>query len=169
LIEQLAPEVDARGRKGIVIETTMLKALALQATGDIARATTALEQALSLAEPEGYIRLFVDKGEPMRLLLQRMRAEGERMKEYAAQLLAAFGREGLQPSPVILQPLVEPLSERELEVLRMIAEGLSNQEIADRLVVAPSTVKTHINNLYGKLGVNSRVQAATRARELNLL
>ena len=169
LIEQLAPEADARGRKGIVIETTILKALALQAMGDIAQATTVLEQALLLAEPEGYIRLFVDKGQPMQLLLQRIRVEGKRMKEYAAQLLAAFGREGLQPSPVILQPLVELLSERELEVLRMIAEGFSNQEIADRLVVAPSTVKTHINNLYGKLGVNSRVQAVTRARESNLL
>ncbi len=177
-IEQLAPEADARGRRGIVIEMTMLKALALQAMGDMAQATTILEQALSWAEPEGYIRLFVDKGEPMELLIsdfrlwieKQPRGESKKLIEYADKLLAAFPNSAAVAKSEIRNLQSEmALSERELEVLRMIAEGLSNQEIADRLVVAPSTVKTHINNLYNKLGVNSRAQAVTRAHALKLL
>jgi LuxR family maltose regulon positive regulatory protein len=183
-IEQLAPEADARGRKGIVIEATMLKALALQAMGDTAQATTTLEQALLWAEPEGYVRLFVDKGEPMQLLIVRIlasddfrlwiekhpRGEPKKLIEYTDKLLSAFPSTAAVTQSEIRNPKSEmALSERELEVLRLIAEGFSNQEIADQLVVAPSTVKTHINNLYNKLGVNSRAQAVTRAHELKLL
>ncbi len=182
LIEQLAPEAETLGRRGIIIELTMLKALALQALGEMPQALAALKQALSQAEPEGYARLFADKGEPMRLLLQRMKNSSvdSSLAAYVDKLLAAYPKsesetlrskdeQTLQPSAFGLQPLAAPLSERELEVLRMIAAGLSNQEIADRLVVAYSTVKTHINNIYNKLGVNSRVQAVTRAHELKLL
>jgi len=179
-IEQLAPEADARGRKGVVIEMTLLKALALQALGDMAQATFVLAQAISQAEPEGYIRLFADKGEPMKLLIsdfrlqieKQSRGQDQKLIGYADKLLAAFAPPAPMPQSEIsnLQSKIPgPLSERELEVLRMIAEGLSNQEIAGRLVVAPSTVKTHINNLYNKLGVNSRAQAVTRAHELKLL
>ena len=183
LIEQLAPEAEIRGRKGIIIELTMLKALALQALGEMPQALVTLEQALAQAESEGYVRLFADKGEPMKLLLTNFRSELEKRSrdpsrkliDYADRLLAACSpaMPAVQPS-ILIQPAASgafgvPLSERELEVLRMIDAGLSNQEIADRLVVAYSTVKTHINNLYNKLGVNSRVQAVTRARELKLL
>jgi LuxR family maltose regulon positive regulatory protein len=177
-IEQLAPEADARGRKGIVIEMTMLKALALQAMGDMAQATTVLAQALSWAEPEGYIRLFVDKGEPMRLLISDFRlriekhpqGESKKLIEYTDKLLSAFPSiAAVTQSEIRNRQSEMALSERELEVLRMIAAGDSNQEIATKLVVAPSTVKTHINNLYNKLGVNSRTQAVARAHELKLL
>ena len=102
----------------------------------------------------------------MRELLKKLEIRDQRLKAYAHRLLASF--EGPQPPP-FLSLAGEPLSEREREVLRLIADGLSNQEIAEKLVVAVSTVKTHINNVYGKLGVRSRTQAAACAREMNLL
>jgi LuxR family maltose regulon positive regulatory protein len=129
----------------------------------------------------------VDEGEPMKLLIanfglqieRRERGESERLIAYVNKLLTAFPDERRpttdesetlrSKSEQALQPLVEPLSERELEVLRLIGEGYSNQEIADKLVVALSTVKTHINNIYSKLDVTSRVQAVSHAQELNLL
>jgi LuxR family maltose regulon positive regulatory protein len=149
-----------------------------------AEAFAALDQALTLAEPQGYVRTFVDEGEPLRLLLQRMKAEGRSpsMNDYMNKLLAAFATpEGQsakvhpfdiaqdKPSSFNLQPPVEPLRDRELEVLSLIAEGRSNQEIADKLILGLSTVKTHVNNLFRKLDVSSRTQAIARARELGLL
>jgi LuxR family maltose regulon positive regulatory protein len=126
-----------------------------------------------LAQPEGYVRLFVDEGEPMRLLLQRRKAEGGRMNEYAGKLLAAFGQQNiaadLHPSAFIPQPLIEPLSERELEVLRLVAQGLTNNEISQRLVLALSTVKGHNLRIFGKLQAQNRSEAVRRARELGLL
>jgi LuxR family maltose regulon positive regulatory protein len=171
LLSRLLLAAERAGRLGRVIEILALQALAAYAQGDTAGAVDALERALTLAEPEGYIRTFVDEGEPIRLLLERVKAEDRGMKEYAAQLLAAFKvMDKLHPSAFIPQPsLVESLSERELEVLRLIADGLSNHEIADKLVIGLGTVKTHINNIFGKLDVKSRTQAVARARELNLL
>jgi len=173
LLDSLLQVAEAAGQTGNVIELLALKALALQVQGQPAQAMTALERALTLAEPEGYLRIFVDEGEPMKLLLQRMKAEDGRMKEYIGNLLAAFGKQpasaDLHPSSLRPQPLVEPLSERELEVLRLIADGFSNAEIASKLVIAQGTVKRHINNIYGKLGVASRTQAVARSRELGLL
>src|SRR5206468_708887 len=122
------------------------------------------ERALTLAEAEGYIRIFVDEGAPMAALLAQIAERTSPVARYAATLLKAFPRtecrgmsaESLAPARSVLSPqssaLVEPLSKRELEVLRLIADGHSNQAIADRLVVAVSTVKRHINNIYGKLG-----------------
>ncbi len=110
----------------------------------------------------------------MRLLLQRVNAESGplRVKEYVGKLLSAFGKQpsntGLHPSSFSPQPLVEPLSEREIEVLRLIADGFSNAEIGHKLFIAVGTVKRHINNIYGKLAVQSRTQAIVRARELRL-
>ncbi len=180
LLDSLLQAAEAAGQTGNVIELLALRALALRAQGQSAQAMTMLERALTLAEPEGYFRIFVDEGEPMRLLLQRMKvedprkgAEGGRMQEYIGNLLAAFGEQpasaDLHPSSFISQPLVEPLSERELEVLRLIADGFSNAEIASKLVIAQGTVKRHINNIYGKLGVQSRTQAVAKAREIGLL
>ncbi len=126
-----------------------------------------LEQALSLAQPEGYIRLFVDEGAAMVELLRQAASRGLH-SDYVGQLLAAFGdieRSGLPATPA----LVEPLTARELEVLRLLAAGLSNREIAQELSIALSTVKTHARRIYGKLDVSSRTQAAVRAREWNLL
>jgi LuxR family maltose regulon positive regulatory protein len=160
---------EAAGQTGNVIELLALKALALQTQGQPTQAMTTLEHALALAEPEGYLRIFVDEGKPMELLLQRLKAEDGRIKDYVDKLLSAFGERILHPSSLIRQPLFEPLSERELEVLRLIADGLSNAEIAQRLVIAQGTVKRHINNIYGKLGVQSRTQAVARSRELGLL
>ena len=113
------------------------------------------------------MRIFVDEGEAMARLLRCALARGI-APSYVSRLLAAFGESAPAASPVA-QALVEPLTERELEVLRLIAAGLSNQEIAHELVVALSTVKSHVNHIYGKLGVKSRTQAVVRAQELDLV
>ncbi len=180
LLGRLLADAESKARMHSAIEILILQALALQVPGDRPAALTALEQALALAEPEGYVRMFVDEGAPMARLLQAGRAQGI-APNYISRLLAAFGKdEGrrmkaevpsapLQPSSFIAQPLVEPLTERELEILQLIADGFSNQAIADRLVIALSTVKRHINNVFGKLAVQSRTQALLRARELQLL
>jgi LuxR family maltose regulon positive regulatory protein len=150
-----------------LISALALQALAFQAQDDEESALISLGRALVLAEAEGYVRAFVDEGQPMARLLQRALAQGI-ATEYCRRLLPALGEMAGAPAPG-QQSLVEPLTERELEVLGLIAAGLSNQEIADELVVAVSTVKTHINHLYGKLGVRSRVQAVAEAREVGLL
>ena len=155
--------VSAAGRGVSIVEVRAWQALAAATP---AEALQFLEEALRLGKPEGFIRTFVDKGAPMRLLLERFKAQGGDLKNYILTLLAAF--EGA-PQPLVTQPLVEPLSKRELEVLRLLADGLSNQEIAQKLVVTVGTVKTHVHNTLGKLGVSSRAQAVLRARELSLL
>ena len=167
LLALLLEVVEAAGRIGSMIKILALQAHAFQAQGDVDPALSALERALSLAEPEGYVRTFVDEGEPMARLLRRAMAQGI-APNYVSKLLAAFG-EAVEPPPSVVQPLIEPLSERELEVLRLIAAGLSNREIAQELVVAVSTVKSHINHIYGKLAVTSRTQAVAKAQALDLL
>jgi LuxR family maltose regulon positive regulatory protein len=190
LLVRLRSAAQAAGRIGRVIETLAVLAVALQARGETGQALAALEPALALAEPEGYVRVFVDEGEAMRSVIRDWRLETRRQKRdggearlnrllvYADKLLAAFPDRMLQypitndPSPIsTLQslPLVEPLSEREIEVLHFIAAGMSNQDIAQKLVVALSTIQWHLKNIYGKLNVHSRTQAVARARELGLL
>jgi LuxR family maltose regulon positive regulatory protein len=157
-------------RTGSVIEMLVLRALAYQAQGDKGDAITSLARALTLAEPEGYVRTFVAHGEAMRLLLKGLETRDLRLEGYIARLLSAYRETTPQPPISNLQSLlVEPLSERELEVLRLIAGGFNNREIADRLFVGVNTIKTHINNIYHKLDVKSRTQAVARARDLNLL
>ena len=160
------------GRAGRLVEILTLQAAALLAQGRRDQALTALEQALTLARPEGYVRLFLDA--PIGELLRQLAAKGTAV-DTVGQILAALRKErgtqdqgpglGTSPSP----PLVEPLSERELEVLRLLAVGLSNKEIAETLVIAASTVKQHLKNIYGKLDVHNRTQAANLARDLDLL
>jgi LuxR family maltose regulon positive regulatory protein len=182
LLERLLKAAEADKRKGSAIEILGLQALAYHAQGDLTAALLSLQRALALAEPEGYLRIFLDEGEPMRLLLQRMKAEGGRMNEYAGKLLAAFGQPGMaddfhplaftparRAGASVPQPLIEPLSERELEILKLIAQGLSNREIGGRLFLALDTVKGHNRRLFDKLQVNSRTEAIARARELDLL
>jgi LuxR family maltose regulon positive regulatory protein len=167
LLAALLEAAQAAGRTAHVIKVRALQALAFQAQGDDGRALSALEHALRLAEPEHYVRTFVDEGEPMARLLRRALTECV-TRDYAGRLLAAFA-EGPQAVSPAAQALVEPLTEREMEVLRLIAAGLSNREIAHELVVAVSTVKSHINHIYGKLDVKNRIQAIARARTLELL
>jgi LuxR family maltose regulon positive regulatory protein len=172
LLARLLGAAETARRAGSEIRILVLQALGFQAQGDRVRALVSLERALSLAEPEGFVRTFVDEGEPSARLLRR--ALSQRIApNYVTRLLAAFGQEVALASPAPASPargsLVEPLSDRELEVLRLIAAGLSNPEIAQELVIAVSTVKSHVNHIFGKLGVTSRTQAVARARELNLL
>ncbi|MDA0267300.1 MAG: LuxR C-terminal-related transcriptional regulator [Cyanobacteria bacterium] len=168
LLNRLLAAAEAQDRTGSVIQVLVVLALASEAQGNIAAARVALERALVLAEPEGYVRLFVNEGEPMRALLRQVAAGSD----YGQRLLAAFGKGGNGPIaavPVEGADYVEPLTPREVEVLRLIAAGMRNQEIADRLFISLATVKRHIANAYGKLGVSHRMEAVARANELNLL
>jgi LuxR family maltose regulon positive regulatory protein len=162
LLGYLLQTAESEGRTGRRIEILALQALALEAQGRPVQAFSALKKALSLAEPEGYVRTFVDEGIPMAALLRRALSQGI-TPDYARQLLAAFDE------PIVASPLVESLTRREMEVLRLIADGLKNQDIADHLVISVATVKRHVTNIYGKLGVSRRVQAIARAQDLGLL
>jgi LuxR family maltose regulon positive regulatory protein len=173
-LDQLAACQQATGEIGggaWAVEIGILRALAQEAGGNRAEALVDLERALLQAEPEGYVQVFVGEGAALATLLRRVAARGV-APVYAGRLLDALDQAGVEaesragPGP---SPLVEPLTERELEVLRLMAAGLSNREIGDDLVLAMGTVKAHLHNIYGKLGVRSRVQAAARARELQLL
>jgi LuxR family maltose regulon positive regulatory protein len=175
LLEQLRQESEAGGRMGRVMEILMLQALALsqnpargQGWGDSDEALDPLSRALTLAEPEDYVRMFVDEGEPMARLLYEAAAHGITL-DYTGRLLAAFPDvDAAQPKHPSVE-MIELLSAREIEVLGLIAEGLSNQEIAAKLYLSPNTVKVHSSNIYGKLGVNSRTQAVAKAKTLGIL
>lgn len=155
--------VSQTGLASSVIEVRALQALAADTPSD---AIHFLQSALKMAQPEGFIRTFVDKGEPMKLLLERLKSEGGELKEYILMILSAFGETG---KASISQPLVEPMSERELEILRLLADGLSNREIAEKLVISVGTAKSHVHHILEKVGGNSRAQAVAKARELGLL
>ncbi|GAB4444588.1 MAG: LuxR C-terminal-related transcriptional regulator [Chloroflexi bacterium OHK40] len=170
LLTRLLAAAEAGGRIGSQIEILLLQSLAHEALGDSGQARIPLQRALALAEPEGYVRLFADEGAPLARLLERMHDEGGRMKNYLRLLLDVVGKQlDAHPSSFIPQPLIEPLTAREREVLRLIAEGLSNQELAARLHLSPQTVKVHTRNIYSKLGVASRTQAVARGRALGFL
>jgi LuxR family maltose regulon positive regulatory protein len=180
LLERLSQAAESAGRIGHLIELLILKALALEAQGDLNRALASLERALELAEPQGYVRTFVDKGEPMARLL-REAAERGMAPTYVSNLLTAIetqdqpdlpaplGQAGGAPPTPPTSPLIEPLTDRELEVLRLMAEGLTYNEIAGQILVSLNTVRTHVKNIYSKLLVHKRSQAIAKARELNLL
>ena len=170
LLDRLLEAAQAGERVGSVIEILLLQALAQQGLGDLPVALRLLLQALTLAEPEGYVRTFVDEGVPMAQLLTRLKAEDRGPQAYIHALLAAFGNQREAPPAVATpQHLVEPLSQRELEVLRLFKTELSGPEIARELVVALSTVRTHTKGIYSKLNVNSRRAAVQRATELGLI
>ncbi|MBN1660313.1 MAG: hypothetical protein JXA93_18085, partial [Anaerolineae bacterium] len=172
LLAWLIEMARAAGRVASTIKLLALQAIAFEAQGHAGQAMAALSRALSLAEPEGYTRTFVDEGEPVARLLQRAVVEGI-APGYAAGLRSAFpDRTRVEPTAEktgLNHPLVEPLTPREVEVLRLIAAGLSNRDIAEELVISLSTAKSHINHLYGKLDVKNRTQAVARGRELELL
>ena len=161
------------GRRRTMISIYLLQANIFQAQGQEGQALERVERALRLAAPQGYLRAFLEEGEPIRALLLQVRhvAPG-----FVDSLLEAFSRQWTpsdgqaeRPATARPSPLVEPLTAREREIVRLIAAGRSNPEIAEMLYLSLNTVKWHVKNLYGKLGVSSRVEAAARAQELGLL
>ncbi|MBU3916372.1 LuxR C-terminal-related transcriptional regulator [bacterium] len=174
-LESLLQQSIEKGWADERLKCIVLLAIAQRAHSKKEEAVRLLEEALSLAELGGFIRIFVDEGMPMAQLLSEADSHGI-MPDYTAKLLAAFETKVQKsennphlPSAQLLQPLIEPLSQRELEVLRLIAQGLSNDEIRKRLFLALSTVKGHNRNIFGKLQVQRRTEAIARARELGLL
>ena len=167
LLQRLLPAAEAGGRTGSAIEILVLQALAQQLRGDVPAALVPLGQALSLAEPEGYARVFLDEG-PQTAALLEAAAQGGIVTDYVQRLLAA-GR-GAEPArSSAAERLIEPLSGREVDVLRLLASDLGGPDIARQLVVSLNTVRTHTKNIYAKLGVNNRRAAVRRAEELHLL
>jgi LuxR family transcriptional regulator, maltose regulon positive regulatory protein len=184
LLERLHDGAATQGRIGSLIEVHALRALALAALGEEAAAVAVVTEALTLAHPQGYVRVFADEGPPMGALLGRVlaaqrsdrtAAPSEVPLDYLGRLARAFGQDTSRTAPhagpptVVVPGLVEQLSSRELEVLGLLAAGRQNQEIAEELVVALSTVKKHVTHILDKLGAANRTQATARARELGLL
>jgi len=175
VLDRLESEMPGSGEVGNRVEVQMLRALASSALGQTDQALADLEQALRLAEPEGFVRTFIDEGEPMASLLREAARRGV-VTGYANRLLAAL-EESDRPRAAAptgkaapgLPTSVEPLTEREIEVLRLLRTALTTPEIAGELGIAPSTVRTFVKHLYGKLGVHRRIEAVDRAEELGLL
>jgi len=173
LLERLLKFAEDQKRMGSMLEILITTALAYHAQGSTSQAFAALERALTLAQPEGYFRIFVNEGEPMRSVLLDFRGSLEKqprgndheLRGYVDKLLSAFA----QPAEIPQSNSIELLSQRELEVLRLIAQGLSNDEISQRLFLALDTVKGHNRRIHNKLQVQRRTEAVTRARELGLL
>ena len=186
LLLRLHQSAASAGRGGSLIEILILQAITFAAQKRSEEALVALAEALGLAEPQGFMRIFLDEGEPLREVIRMWRSEIGKQKNptglqkrriaYADKLLKGFTRNPapltvtseLANFPVLPPSLVDPLSARELEVLHLIAEGLSNLAIAQKLYLSTGTVKVHLKHIYGKLDVNSRTQAVARLRELNL-
>ena len=165
LLERLLRAAEEGGRTGSVIEVLVLLALARQLDDDLESALTTLERALSLAEPEGYVRVFIDEGPPMAALLATAASRGISPDHVRRLIESSDAKAHVAPA----QGLVDPLSDRELEVLRLLGSELSGPDIARELVVSLNTVRTHTKSIYAKLGVNSRRSAVRRADELGLL
>jgi LuxR family maltose regulon positive regulatory protein len=173
LLDRLLNAAEEEKRTGSVVEILILRALAHQARGNKPQAFASLKRALTLAKPEGYLRIFVDEGKAMAELLAALGdspgSEVAGSNEYIRKLLSAFEKQSDAHHPAPHQPLIDPLSERELEVLHLVAQGLSNDQISKRLFLSVSTVKGHNLRIFGKLQVKSRTEAVARARELGLL
>jgi LuxR family maltose regulon positive regulatory protein len=176
LLMRLLEAARAMGRHGDEIRYLALIALAYHALGDTFSGVDSLSQALTLAESQGYVRLFVDEGEPMLELLKSLDQKSSAVgRTYVEQLLAAFGkvmdkeRRTMKGNELTSSSLVEPLSERELEVLVLMTAGLKYKEVAEQLFISLNTVRSHTRNVYSKLNVNNRTQAIARAKELDLL
>jgi LuxR family maltose regulon positive regulatory protein len=166
LLERLLAAAKEGQRTGSVIEIMVLRALAHQARADLPAALAALEQALTLAEPEGYVRTFLDEGPPMASLLRVAAARLGPARDYARRLLTSDGPTARRA--LVQQALVDPLSDRELHVLRLLRTDLSGPDIARELMVSLNTMRTHTKNIYAKLAVNNRRAAVRRAEELDL-
>lgn len=167
LLDHLLDTAETDQRMGSVIEILILQAQLQRLQGNYNGALDRLEKSLILAESEGYVRIFVDEGEFMRELLSELASRRVRL-DYVRRLLSAFNSSTASHSTQT-QPLIEPLSDRELEILRLIAYGLSNREVSERLFIALNTVKGHNQNIYQKLQVKRRTEAVARAHELGLI
>ncbi|MCJ7660764.1 MAG: LuxR C-terminal-related transcriptional regulator [Anaerolineales bacterium] len=168
VLEPLRRQVEAKGWEVERLEVIVLQAVANHAYGETVKAVQLLSEALALAEPGGFVRTFVDEGAPMAQLLYEAAAQGI-MPDYAGKLLDTFDIDEQGDTTPPPQRLIEPLSQREIEVLQLIAKGLSNREISERLFLALDTVKGHNRNIYGKLGVKNRTQAVKKAIFLNII
>ena len=172
LLARLLQAAEAQKRRGSALDILLVQALAYEAQGNRPQALAALKRALSLAEPEGYVRIFVDEGEAMRLLIEKQsRNRDHPLSDYVDKLLAAFTQPVAAPKSAIIHQksdMIEPLSERELEVLKLLRTELSGPEIAGQLIVSLNTFRTHTKNIFNKLGVNNRRAAVRRAEELDL-
>lgn len=173
LLEPILTQAMQQERIDLIIESQILRALAFQLQRRDVQALEALAEALSHAEPGGYRRVFLDEGEPMHNLLRKASSRNI-SPAYVSKLLAAFAKsekvkQETRPSSALPQSLIEPLSQREIEVLGLLAAGLSNPEIAEQLVIAVSTVHSHCKNIYSKLQVHKRWDAVQRAQELGLI
>jgi LuxR family maltose regulon positive regulatory protein len=191
LLDRLLKAAEDRNRMGSVLEILVTQALVYQEQGSASMAFTSLEHALVLAQPEGFVRIFVDEGDPIRSLLLDFRKAGIKQPRrgnldlisYVDQLLSTFSLPRIMQSSkwyesearpainklAVSEPLIEPLSQRELEILRLLQTELSVPEIAGELVIAVSTVRTHTKSIFSKLNVNNRRAAVKRAAELNLI
>jgi LuxR family maltose regulon positive regulatory protein len=165
MLEILASSSQRQGQYGSLISILVFQAVARQAQGETAQAHDFLRQALNLAAPRGYSRVFLETGSVIASLLPQLRSEAPEMVEILIGKISG----AIAPPVELAFPLVEPLSVREMEVLRLVRRGLSNKEVAESLVVSEWTVKKHLTNLYGKLGVKNRTQAIARARDIALL
>ncbi|MFZ1474554.1 MAG: LuxR C-terminal-related transcriptional regulator [Anaerolineae bacterium] len=172
LLARLLQAAEAQKRRDSALDILLVQALAHEAQGNRPQALAALERALALAEPEGYVRIFVDEGEAMRLLIEKQsRNRDHPLSDYVDKLLAAFTQPVAAPKSAIIHQksdMIEPLSERELEVLKLLRTELSGPEIAGQLIVSLNTFRTHTKNIFDKLGVNNRRAAVRRAEELDL-
>ena len=170
LAEHVVAEASQFQRAGIAVQGLLVRAQLHALVGGLPTSQADLAQALRLAQPEEYIRTFVDEGPALSALLKGLQRHNV-LQDYVRKLLAAFVADETGPASQTPEQsgLVEPLSERELEVLGLMSEGLTNPDIAKRLVISLSTVKTHLNNIYGKLSVRNRAEAVLRAKELGLL
>jgi LuxR family maltose regulon positive regulatory protein len=178
LLDRMLAAAAAQGRAGSIIEIQALRALALAAAGDQEAAVDVLAAALTLACPQGYVRVFADEGPPMAALLGRLVAAQKTGRAAArggglgclARVLRAFGGKDAGHGAAAAVPgLAEQLTARELEVLVLLAAGMPNPRIAEQLVVTVDTVKKHVSHLLGKLGAANRTEAVTRARQLGLI
>jgi LuxR family transcriptional regulator, maltose regulon positive regulatory protein len=180
LLERMLATAAGQGRTGSIIEIQALRALALAARGDQVAALDALAEALTLARPQSYVRVFADEGAPMHALLTQLAVHLDQQPAahgitpgYMEALVRACGRpHAASPSARLAAPppgLAEPLTDRETDVLRLIAAGKSNQRIAHELVVTVDTVKKHVSHVLGKLGAANRTEAVSRARELGVI
>jgi LuxR family maltose regulon positive regulatory protein len=174
VVEEPMRELEQGGANWYLINLMPIQALALQASGREEDALNILRHCLTLAEPEGYVRAFVEKGSPMARLLQTALRQGIET-QYITGLLSAFNlptvtlESGTAAFRYSGGKLIEPLSERELEVLRFLNTNLSTPEIAREMILAPSTIRTHVRNIYAKLDAHGRIEAIQKAKDLDLI